>query len=281
VVYDGLEECTEIEKRALGTVPDVLPNCRVPGLSYDEVRARAGFDTVAVLRRAFSARIPEGIAVTDDDLRAAFNRSGEGPSLEDLRRTVNDGYRFDERELRRLLEAGAPPDQRGVSWGRFERFRLRLRDGIRVTEADLRRAADRETLTALDRTRWWLGFARRALVALAAAEVILLVGISRLGGRSLESRIVWGGSALLVAGSAVAGVAVGVEALGGLTTPVIEGLRWGRGLTDKLLELRDELVATFSRPLVAQGMIVALAGLALVIWGIRSARGGDKPPVAG
>ena len=270
--YDGLRECNAIEEHALGTIPEVLPNCRVPGLDYDKVRARAGFDTVVVLRRVF-ARLPESIDVTEDELRAAINRSGDGPALEALRKTLIDGYRFDVRELRRLLEAGAPAGQRsGASWDRFQSFRIQLRDGIRFTDRDLRRAADRETLGALDRTRWWLGFARWLLVVLAAAVAFLAVGIARLGGRSRESRLVWGGSALLLGGSVVVGVAIGIEALRGLATPAIEGLAAGR-FTDKLLELRDELFTTFTGPLVVQGIVVALAGLALVIWGFYRARG--------
>lgn len=278
--YDGLRECNSIEEHALGTIPEVLPNCRVPGLDYDEVRARAGFDTASVVRRAF-ARLPESIDVTEDELHAAINRSGDRPALEALRKTLIDGYRFDVRELRRLLETGAPASQSGVApWDRFQSFRLRLRDGIRVTDRDLRRAADRETLRALDRTRWWLRFARRVLVVLAAAVALLAIGIARLGGRSRESRLIWGGSALLLGGASVVGAAFGIKALSGLATTAIEGLAASRSLTDKLLELRDELFTTFTGPLVVQGMAVALAGLALVIWGIYRARGVDEIPAA-
>jgi len=272
--YAGLRECTAIEEHALGTIPEALPSCRVPGLRYDEVRARAGFDTASVLRRAFS-RLPESIDVTEDELRAAIDRSEDGPALEALRKTLIDGYRFDVRELRRLLEAAAPAaDRGGASWDRFQRFRLRLRDGFRFTDRDLRRAVDRETLGALDRTRWWLGFARRGLVVLAAAVVLLAFGIASLGGSSRESRLLWGGSSLLLGGSAVIGAAFAIEALSGLATPAIVGLQAGSALTDKLLALRDELFTTFTGPLVVQGMVVALTGLALVIWGIHRARKG-------
>jgi hypothetical protein len=269
--YAGLRECTAVEERALGSVPGALPSCRLPGFEYDEVRARAGYDTVTVLRRAFSA-FPERIDVSEEELRAAINRSGDGPSVAALRKSLTEGYRFDVNELRRLLEEGAPPDRRSASWDRFQSFRLQLRNGIRLTEADLRRAVGRESLAGLDRARFWLRFARRGLVVLLAFEVLLLVGLARLGGGSRESRLIWGGSALLVAGPTLAGTALGVEALRGLTTNLIEGFRSGRALTEMLLALRDELFASFTGPLVAQGIVVALAGLALVVWGVSRAR---------
>jgi hypothetical protein len=278
--YDGLSECTAIEEQALGAIPEVMPSCRIPGLDYDDVRARVGFDPAVMLRSAFAARLPESIDVTEEDLRAAFQRPEDGITLGALRDTVIDGYSFDVPGLRRLLEAASTPDRRGASWERFQGLRLRLRDGIRFTEADLRRATDEEARAALDRTRWWLGFARRALVVLAVAVVLLLVGIARLGGRSRESRLIWGGWALLRGGSAVAGVAFGIEALRGLATPAVEGLQAERGLTDKLLELRDELFNTFTGVLGVQGIVVALAGLALLFWGVwcigRARGGGDE-----
>ncbi len=279
--YEGLRDCSAIEEQALGVVPEALPSCRVPGLPYDEVRVRAGFDTVAVLRRAFAGRFPERIDVTEEDLRAAFQGSEDGVTLEAVRRTVIEGYSFDDQELRRLLEASSSPDRRADSWERFQSLRFRLRDGVRLTDADLRRAADLETRAALDRTRWWLGFARKALLVLAFSVVLLLLGIARLGGRSRESRLLWGGSSLVLGGTAVAGMALGIQALRGLAGPALESLQTEKALTDKLLELRDELFSAFTGPLLLQGMVVALAGLGLVAWGIYRARGGaGKTPTA-
>jgi hypothetical protein len=274
--YEGLRECSAIEEQALGVVPAVLPNCRVPGLAYDEVRARAGFDTVAVLREAFAGRFPERIDVTEQDLRAAFEGSEGGITLESVRNVLIHGYAFDELGLRRLLEATSEPDQRAASWERFQDLRVRLRDGVRFTDADLRRALDLEARAALDRTRFWLGFARKALVVLAAVVALLWVGIARLGGRSRESRLLWGGWALLMGGPAVAAVGFGIQTLRGLSTPLIEGLQARSAFTQKLLELRDELFAAFTGPLVVQGTVAALVGLALVVWGIYRIRWGAK-----
>ncbi len=276
--YEGLRDCTADEEQALGVVPETLPNCRVPGMAYDEVRAKAAYDTVAVVRRAFEGRLPEGIHVTDDDLRAAFERSEGGITLEAVRHTLIHGYRFDERGLRRLLEATATPDQRAQSWERFQNLRLRLRDGIRYTDRDLRRAADFESRAALDRTRFWLGLARKAIVVLAVAVALLWVGIARLGARSRESRRIWGGWALFWGGSVVAAVGLGMNALRALPTPAIENLQARRAITDKLLELNDELFAAFTGPLVVQGIAAALLGLALVFWGIYLARRKAKAP---
>jgi hypothetical protein len=278
--YDGVRDCTAVEEQALGVVLGTLPNCRVPGTAYDEVRARAGYDTVAVVRTALQGRLPESISVTDDDLRAAFQSSERGMTLETVRHTLIHGYPFDERGLRRLLEATATPDRRAQAWERFQNLRLRLRDGIRYTDADLRRAADFEARAAIDRTRFWLGLARKAIVVLAIAVALLWVGIARLGARPRESRLVWGGWALFSGGSAVALMGFGIRAVRALPTPAIENLQAPRAITDKLLELKDELFAAFTGPLVVQGMVAALAGLALVVWGIYRARWGAKAPAA-
>jgi hypothetical protein len=278
--YDGVRECTAVEEQALGVVPGTLPDCRVPGAAYDEVRARAGYDTVAVVRTALRGRLPERIDLTDDDLRAALQHSERGITLEAVRQTLVHGYLFDERGLRRLLETTATPDQRAQAWERFQNLRLRLRDGIRYTDGDLRRAADFEARAAIDRTRFWLGFARKAIVVLAIAVALLWVGIARLGARQRESRLVWGGWTLFFGGSAVAVVGFVISAIRALPTPAIENLQASRAIIDKLLELEDELFAAFTGPLVVQGVVAALAGLSLVVWGVYRARWGAKAPVA-
>ncbi len=271
-VYAGLRECSALEERALGTSTETLPGCRVPGLEYDDVRARAGYDTVAVVKRALARGLPASIDVTQDDLRSAFHSSEGGLTLEDVRQTLRDGYRFNVEELRRLVEAASPPDQRATAWERFQNVRLRIREGIHVTDVDLRRAADPPTRASLERIRRWLGYARALLVLLVAADVLLCGGIAMLGGRSRAARLIWTGSTLLLGGAAAVAVAVGVVALRGIASPAIEGFQAGRAITDKLLELWGALVSSFASPLGVQGLVVALTGLALVLWNVSRVR---------
>jgi hypothetical protein len=257
--YDGLPECRGSEAESLGAVPGTLPSCRVPGLEYAEVRASAGYDTAEVLRGAL-ARLPESIDVTDEDLRAAFS------DLEAVRESLTEGIRLGVPELRLLVEAASPPAERADAWERFQRVRLQLRDGVRLTDGDLRSRLDPRGLAAIDRTRRWLGFARLLPWTLAAATALAGFGIVRLGGSTKS----WGGSALVLGGALTAGAALLVQTLASLV---------GSHSSGTLLEIRDAAVSELTGPLLIQGLLVALAGIALVLWG-RTRRPQSTLPVS-
>ena len=172
----------------------VLPNCRPPGISGEELLNRTYGGADSVLVDAVLGAIPDRVTFTEADLREATNRvagKGEFEYIEEWRSLVGQRFEYSHMDLRFVLGNLGYLEE-------FDEFRSLFADGI-VLSADNPSPSGFVTATSaeLQSIREWVtGFRRAGLVSIAVAATLLLIA-GLLGGTTGPGRLQWSSAILL------------------------------------------------------------------------------------
>jgi hypothetical protein len=158
-IFDGLPECSSPEEFVpTGTLPD----CRLPGMDYQDFKTALSIDVAAAVDETIGDRLPDSWIYTDDQLRQSVGESNV--------------------EL-------------------LDRARDLIVNGNTITEEDLREfiSDDPDTeLQGFDETRQWIHNVRTWLWALWLVPILLLIAIGLLGGRNWRSKLAWALAVLFI-----------------------------------------------------------------------------------
>jgi hypothetical protein len=194
-----------VAEAASALISGSIPACIPLDISLSQLRSRLGIDVSGPVQRLVLAPIPDSIAFTDSQLRAALVQAGAGDNLDQVdqvRDILRDGWTYTQDDLRGELA--------GRGDGAVETLddvRAFLADGWTYTDVDFREdvseKAGPSTLDYLDTGRDWLKRSRtyRWVVYLPMIALLVLVGF--LGGRGWSGRVAWASGLLAVAAGLV------------------------------------------------------------------------------
>jgi hypothetical protein len=157
--FDGLPECSSPEEFVL---TDTLPDCRLPGMDYQDFKTALSIDVAAAVDETIGDRIPDSWIYTDEQLRQSVGESNA--------------------EL-------------------LDRAHDLIVNGSTITEEDLREFISDDPdaeLQGFDETRQWIHNVRSWLWALWLVPILLLIAIGLLGGRNWRSKLAWALAVLFI-----------------------------------------------------------------------------------
>ncbi len=282
-VYTALPICTIEQLLGQRLSLAQLPECRPPLVTYGQLKTLVGLDVVEQLAVAVVDPLPDSIEVTEQSLLDAFGDTPGGVSIDDVRGYLRDGYTFTDEEFRRLLAENDDAGDTDIV-ATLDDIRGYLRDGITFDESSVeeRLGGDGELF---DKVRGWVDLGRSLLFLLVVLLAFIALIIGFLGGRRWGTRLVWAGVPVLIAGALVGGifsVAGGpIRTLSGdpIRNAVSDTLLDTPVFIDKLLDVRDDLIASFVDPIATQGLVSAASGFATIVAGIFWARRPKAPAV--
>ncbi|MCH7482652.1 MAG: hypothetical protein IIC31_07470 [Chloroflexi bacterium] len=268
-VYTALPACTFAQLDELGALTlTELPECRPP-ITYGTLKGIIGLDVGAQLAAAIVDPLPDSIEVTEQSLLGAFGDTAGGVSVDSVRGYLRDGYTFTDQDLRRLL---AENIEGADVVGTMDSVRGYLRDGITFDESSIAGVLG-GNVGLFDDVRGWVNLGRGLLFLLIVLLAFVALVIGFLGGRRWGTRLVWAGVPVLMAGVLLGGIFSAASGpLRAFSDGPIRGIDTTPVLTDKLLDVRDDLVASFVDPIAAQGLASAALGFAMIVAGVFWAR---------
>ena len=269
-VYTALPICTGEQLLGLGALSlTALPECRPPVVTYAMLKGEVGLDVGAQLAAAIVDPLPDSIEVTEQSLLGAFGDTAGGVSVDSVRGYLRDGYTFTDQDLRRLL---AENIEGADVVGTMDSVRGYLRDGITFDESSIAGVLG-GNVGLFDDVRGWVNLGRGLLFLLIVLLAFVALIIGFLGGRRWGTRLVWAGVPVLMAGALLGGIFSAASGpLRAFSDGPIRGIDTTPVLTDKLLDVRDDLVASFVDPIAAQGLASAALGFAMIVAGVFWAR---------
>jgi len=190
-VFASLPECTSghfWELLAKGPL-EAIPECKPPGLSYQEFKELMGIDFELMLTRLVDTGVPDQWTLSQAELSQMFGGEDGDDFLEKAREWVQTGLVFTSQDLRESL---------GPDYETVENIRQQIASELVFTDQDLRQAMGGEQLIALEQARSVLGMVRRWLMAAWVIPALLLLAIGALGGRRWSAKLLWAAVVLAV-----------------------------------------------------------------------------------
>ncbi|MCH8974763.1 MAG: hypothetical protein IH869_06780, partial [Chloroflexi bacterium] len=265
-VYTALPVCTIEQLLGLSLSLAELPECRPPLVTYAQLKTLVDLNVVDELAAGIVDRLPNAIEVTERSLLDAFGDAPGGVSVDGIRGYLRDGFTFTDGDLLGLIESFDAGDTDVAA--RFDEYRGYLRDGYTIDESSVVDLLG-GNFERFDDGRGWVKLGRDLLFLLVVllGFIALLVGF--LGGRRWGTRLVWAGVPVLISGALVGGI---FSAAGGPLRTFSDGpirdIDATPVLTDKLFDVRDDLIASFVDPIANQGLISAALGFTMIAGGI-------------
>ena len=265
-VYTALPVCTIEQLLGLSLSLAELPECRPPLVTYAQLKTLVDLNVVDELAAGIVDRLPDAIEVTERSLLDAFGDAPGGVSVDGIRGYLRDGFTFTDGDLLGLIESFDAGDTDVAA--RFDEYRGYLRDGYTIDESSVVDLLG-GNFERFDDGRGWVKLGRDLLFLLVVllGFIALLVGF--LGGRRWGTRLVWAGVPVLISGALVGGI---FSAAGGPLRTFSDGpirdIDATPVLTDKLFDVRDDLIASFVDPIANQGLISAALGFTMIAGGI-------------
>ena len=106
--------------------------CTVPGLTIETLKGALGVDPLDFLGQSITDQLPSTLTFTEQDLLATIGGTEAGEVLEDVRKTIRNGWSFDEIDLREVLTEQDPDSLESL-----DTIRETIQDGWNWTEDDL------------------------------------------------------------------------------------------------------------------------------------------------
>ena len=130
----SLPACTssQIIWIALGNADPATLLCTVPGLTIETLKGALGVDPLDFLGQSITDQLPSTVTFTEQDLLATIGGTEAGEVLEDVRKTIRNGWSFDEIDLREVLTEQDPDSLESL-----DTIRETIQDGWTWTEDDL------------------------------------------------------------------------------------------------------------------------------------------------
>ena len=193
-LIDSLPVCTtgQLLDLILNPPLDRLPECRPPGVSYQQLKELLGVDISLLIAPFVDVLIPDQFVLSETELRQMFGGGGEDDFLSQARELVQSGLIYTDEDLRNDL---------GADYETVENIRQRIASGFIFTEKELQDwlsgggAGQVQTFASL---RSGLGTARQWLMVVWVIPVLLLAAVGALGGRGWRSRLIWAASVLAI-----------------------------------------------------------------------------------
>ena len=199
-VLDSVPQCRTAAEAASALIRGSVPGCLPGGISLSQLRSRLGIDISGPVRRLVLAPIPDSIAFTDTQLRAALVQAGAGGNLDQVdqvRDILGGGWTYTQDDLREEL---AERGDHNVET--LDDVRAFLADGWTYTDADFREditeRAGASVLENLDSGRDALKLSRTYRWVVYLPMIALLVVIGFLGGRGWSGRVAWASGFLVI-----------------------------------------------------------------------------------
>jgi hypothetical protein len=194
-LIDSLPVCTTGQLLDLMLNPplDRLPECRPPGVSYQQLKELLGVDISLLIAPFIDDLIPDQFVLSETELRQMFGGGGEEDFLSQARELVQSGLIYTDEDLRNDL---------GADYETVENIRQRIASGFVFTEKELQDwlsgggVGQAQTLASL---RSGIGTAHQWLRVVWVIPVLLLAAVGALGGRGWRSKLIWAASVLAVA----------------------------------------------------------------------------------
>ncbi|MCH8848301.1 MAG: hypothetical protein IIC32_04935 [Chloroflexi bacterium] len=266
-VYTALPICT-LEQ--LGDVVSSLsltelPECRPAPISYAALKSIVNLNVVDELAAAIVDQLPDAIEVTERSLLDAFGDAPGGVSVDVVRGYLRDGYTFTDGDLVGLFENFDAGDTDFAA--RLDEYRGYLRDGITFDDSSL--AAELgDNIELFDDVRGWVDLGRSLLFLLIVLLGFIALIVGFLGGRRWGTRLAWAGVPVLISGALIGGIFSAASGpLRAFSDDPIRDLDVTPVLIDKLLDVRDDLVASFVDPIATQGLVTAALGFVMIVAG--------------
>lgn len=186
--YNSLPEATASQAAGiLASLPsDRLPDYRLSGISYTELKQLSSIDAESLLAPVLSAVIPDQLSLGE-----ALASGGSENPLVKARDYLQNGFTYTDQQMAEK-----------VGSQRTEGIRDAISSGFIFTDQDLRKAisGDRgKSLNVLDQARSIIKTVREVLMFFWILPLLLLVIIGLLGGRTWGSKLVWTAVALTAA----------------------------------------------------------------------------------
>jgi hypothetical protein len=285
-VWEALPLCGEIPDLAgLSLSLTEPPPCRPSLVTYEQLKAVVGLNVLDELAAAVVDPLPKTVDIDQDELFATLGTTDDA-SFDTVRELLRDGWVFTDADLRDRIREQAGDDALGA----FDDLRLWLSEGFTYTDQDLRVSfaeansnIDLNTGTVIgsadldtfDRARRQVDNVRSRLFYLFGSPILLAIFIGFLGGRRWGSRLIWAAWPVVIAGGVIGGAfrvfssGIGVidAAVDERTTVLVDAIAPNAAIASKLVEVRDELIVSFTRPMSDQGLIAAGVGVVLMALG--------------
>ena len=208
---DGLPKCASLAqvRAALSSASQGLPSCVPPDIPTSELLDRLDIDIAGAIQRRVLAPIPNTITFTEVQLRTSLVQAGAAENLDQLdqiRELLKDNWTYTSaglHEQQPLLNLRPELKPTETQTKRLDEIREFLSDSKTYTETDLRErlpgGEEGATVDDLDSGRDILKASRTYRWVIYVPLIVLLAGISFLGGRGWSGRVAWGAGALLIA----------------------------------------------------------------------------------
>jgi hypothetical protein len=284
-VWEVLPLCGVQDLAGLSLSLTELPPCRPPLVTYEQLKSVVGLNVLDELATAVVEPLPKTVDIDQDQLFSALGTT-DGASVNTVRELLRDGWVFTDVDLRDRIREQAGDDALGA----FDDLRRWLSDGFTYTDQDLRvsfaeaqaniglntgtviESADFDTF---DRARRQVNNVRSRLFYLFGLPILFALIIGLLGGRRWGSRLIWAAVPVVIAGGLIGGafrvLSSGVGVIDAVvdegTTALVDAIAPNAAIASKLIEIRDELIVSFTQPMSDQGLIAAGVGVALMVLG--------------
>lgn len=220
--YNQAPPCTNDQLRTLDyqqIARSGIP-CRPVGVSFADVKTLAGIaDYQKAVADVVNASLPAVFTLNEASLRTSLGEA-QWSKLQDLRKWTAQGYSFSTADLEKTLAKGDYPSSASVPFDKLQPaaqaqfisqssnvktlhdIRDQIKKGVVFTQADLEKRMNESeagSFEKLERARDMVGLAMRLSILLWIIPAVMLIGVALLGGRSIPTKIIWGGAFLLFA----------------------------------------------------------------------------------
>ena len=185
--YRDLSECGAEDIGGLDLSANLVPVCRPPGLTYEELRAQSGISPSAIIATFLESVVPTSYSLKTDELRAVLGQ-GTWAMIEQVRGWVSTGFVLTEQDLLDRLNPGQIET--------FNDARAELADAVTLTEADILNRLSANDAATIDSGRRGIALARSAAPLAWVSIGLFLLVIGGLAGRNWGSRLAWAGFTL-------------------------------------------------------------------------------------
>jgi hypothetical protein len=285
-VWEALPLCGEVNDLAgLSLSLTEPPPCRPPLVTYEQLKSVVGLNVLDELATAVVEPLSKTVDIDQDELFAALGTT-DGASVDTVRELLRDGWVFTDTDLRDRIREQAGDDALGA----FDDLRLWLSEGFTYTDQDLlvsfaeaKSNIDLNTGTMIDsadfdtfdRARRQVANVRSRLFYLFGLPILFAIFIGFLGGRRWGSRLIWAAVPVVIAGGLIGGAfrvfssGIGLidAAVDEGTTVLVDAIVPNAAIASKLIEVRDDLIVSFTQPISDQGLIATGVGVALMVLG--------------
>jgi len=268
-LIDSLPVCTTEQWLDLISNPslDNLPECRPLDISYGEVKESLGIDIDVIVAPLVDLWIPDQFVLSDAELRQLMSVEGEEDLLAQGQEFAQDGLAYTDEDLRSDL---------ADDYETIEDIRQTIDDGLTFSDEELRdwvvSSDGEDQWQNYDKIRSGVGTGRRWFIAICLVQLLLLLGIGALCGKSWRSRLIWAASVLALA-SAIAYIAFSplfsAFARPEIDETLINALKQTNGLystiTDKGIELAQNSIDSFLGGIKIQAIIIFIVYIVAVV----------------